>query len=135
MQVIVVAAILQNSQGHVLLQQRTDGPDVPFAGQWTLPGGKVEEGETPDGALKRELMEEIEVETPLDLWKIYERPGPSSTTIIQHVYAGQLDTPASSLAVNEGQALAYFAPNEIGELPIAYGFDGLLAEYFRRDSQ
>jgi 8-oxo-dGTP diphosphatase len=132
MQVIVVAAILQNSQGRVLLQQRTSGPDVPFAGQWTLPGGKVEEEETPGEAIKRELLEEIEAETPLDLWKTYERPGPSSITIVQHVYVGQLDTPASSLAMNEGQALAYFAPDKIGELPIAYGFDILLAEYFYR---
>lgn len=135
MQVIVVAAILQNPQGHVLLQQRTDGPDVPFAGQWTLPGGKVEEEETPDEAIKRELMEEIEVETPLNLWKVYERPGPSSITIVQHVYVGRLDTPASSLVMNEGQALAYFAPDEIGELPVAYGFDVLLTEYFYRRSK
>jgi hypothetical protein len=52
---------------------------------------------------------------------------------VQHVYVGQIDAPVSGLAVSEGQALAYFASDEIGELPVAYGFGALLAEYFAAD--
>jgi len=130
LKVACVAAILWNAQGHILLQQRDD-PDVPFAGYWTLPGGKVEDGETPGEAMTRELVEEIEFETPLDLWRVYERPSRSgSITVVQYVYTGQIDVPISGLAVNEGQALRYCAPSEIRRLSIAYGFDSLLTEYF-----
>ena len=129
-EVACVAAIVLNSQGQVLLQQRDDKPKLAFAGYWTLPGGRVEEGEAPDNAIKRELMEEIGLEISLDLWKVYERPGPDLITIVQYVYTGQTDQTIRSLAVNEGQDLQYFAPKEMDKLSVAYGFDSLLTEYF-----
>ncbi|SIO08218.1 8-oxo-dGTP diphosphatase [Parasphingorhabdus marina DSM 22363] len=53
----VVAAALQDRNGNFLLQKRPVGK--PMAGLWEFPGGKVEEGETPESALTRELEEEL----------------------------------------------------------------------------
>ena len=57
--VIVAAAALVRSDGRLLLAQRPMGK--PMAGLWEFPGGKVEAGETPQGALVRELKEELGV--------------------------------------------------------------------------
>ena len=57
---MVVAAALIDGDGRVLLQQRA--PDRAMAGLWEFPGGKVEEGETPDAALIRELVEELGIQ-------------------------------------------------------------------------
>jgi len=54
---LVVAAALVNSEGAVLLAQRPPGKRL--AGKWEFPGGKVEDGETPEHALCRELHEEL----------------------------------------------------------------------------
>ncbi|MEP9403417.1 (deoxy)nucleoside triphosphate pyrophosphohydrolase [Sphingomonas sp. VNH70] len=53
----VTAAALIDRDGRVLVQQRP--PGTAMAGLWEFPGGKVEPGETPEGALVRELHEEL----------------------------------------------------------------------------
>lgn len=53
----VVAGVLADARGRVLLARRTRGRDL--AGLWEFPGGKVEPGETPEAALVRELEEEL----------------------------------------------------------------------------
>lgn len=55
----VVAGVLTDARGRVLLARRGDGRDL--SGLWEFPGGKVEPGETPEAALARELREEIGV--------------------------------------------------------------------------
>jgi 8-oxo-dGTP diphosphatase len=54
---IVVAAVLTQPDGRVLLAQRP--PGKVYAGYWEFPGGKVEPGESLDAALARELHEEL----------------------------------------------------------------------------
>lgn len=58
---LVVAAALVDADGRVLLQQRP--PGRAMAGLWEFPGGKVEDGETPEAALIRELDEELGIQT------------------------------------------------------------------------
>jgi 8-oxo-dGTP diphosphatase len=56
----VVAGILRDEQGRVLITERVD--DGPFHGLWEFPGGKIAEGESLEAALARELDEEIGVQ-------------------------------------------------------------------------
>lgn len=54
----VVAAIIKH-EDKIFATQRGYGE---FEGGWEFPGGKIEEGETPQEALKREIMEELETD-------------------------------------------------------------------------
>jgi 8-oxo-dGTP diphosphatase len=58
---LVSAVALIDRDGRVLLAQRPEGKSL--AGLWEFPGGKVEEGETPEVALIRELEEELGINT------------------------------------------------------------------------
>src|SRR5690606_37482973 len=53
----VMAAVIADATGRILLARRTEGRDL--AGLWEFPGGKREPGETPEAALARELHEEL----------------------------------------------------------------------------
>ncbi|MDX1922557.1 MAG: 8-oxo-dGTP diphosphatase MutT [Alphaproteobacteria bacterium] len=59
--VLVVAVALIDADGRVLLAQRPAGKEM--AGLWEFPGGKVNQLETPEMALCRELREELNIET------------------------------------------------------------------------
>jgi 8-oxo-dGTP pyrophosphatase MutT (NUDIX family) len=50
--------VVLDDQNRILMQLRDKEGEHSFKGCWGLPGGSVEEGETPDEAIKREFKEE-----------------------------------------------------------------------------
>src|SRR5436190_4056868 len=56
----VAAAVIERADGAFLLAQRPAGK--VYAGWWEFPGGKVDEGESADAALSRELHEELGID-------------------------------------------------------------------------
>ena len=58
---VVAALILQD--GKVLICQRTRHQTMPL--KWEFPGGKIEEGEQPRDALRRELEEELGIDATI----------------------------------------------------------------------
>ncbi|MGE0025212.1 MAG: (deoxy)nucleoside triphosphate pyrophosphohydrolase, partial [Hyphomicrobium sp.] len=57
---LVAAAALIDRDNRVLISKRPAGKSL--AGLWEFPGGKVDRGETPEQALRRELREELGIE-------------------------------------------------------------------------
>ncbi len=56
-QIEVVAAIIHDAEGRIFATQRGYGD---YKDWWEFPGGKMEAGETPEEALRREIWEELE---------------------------------------------------------------------------
>ena len=57
---IVVSIALINNENEILLSKRPEKKHL--SGFWEFPGGKVEEGETPEKALVREVKEELNID-------------------------------------------------------------------------
>ena len=62
-QIEVVAAIIHDDKDRIFATQRGYGE---FKDYWEFPGGKMEAGETPEGALKREIWEELETKIVIE---------------------------------------------------------------------
>lgn len=76
-----VAGVIFNSEKEILLCER--GPSKKYApGAWHMPGGGIDEGESPEDALRRELMEELDLQlgdTILDTGVRYTYGNPGQT--------------------------------------------------------
>ncbi len=59
--VVNVAAAVIERDGKVLIAKRKRGSRLEL--KWEFPGGKIEEGETPEQCLERELLEEFCINT------------------------------------------------------------------------
>ncbi len=61
----VTAAVIREN-GKVLIAQRAPGEHLETF--WEFPGGKIEKGETPEQSLKRELLEELGIDTRIGMF-------------------------------------------------------------------
>ncbi|MER5391714.1 NUDIX domain-containing protein [Saccharopolyspora sp. NPDC002686] len=72
-----VGAVIHDARGRLLLVKRAHEPD---AGKWSLPGGKVEQGESDHSAVQREVLEETGLSVTVgELVGRITRPGPHGT--------------------------------------------------------
>jgi 8-oxo-dGTP diphosphatase len=126
------SVILENNAGETLLLLRDNKSTIGYPNHWTLVGGKVENGETPEMAAHRELEEETGLSANLTFWKRYDRHHPLFI-VDQYIYVGIVDASLESMVLGEGQALQFFKPTDIRRLKIGYGFKALLNEYFLSD--
>jgi 8-oxo-dGTP diphosphatase len=128
-----VSALLLTPDRKVIIQLRDDKRDLPFPAHWATLGGQIESGETPEQAMRRELYEETELTLPLTYWRRIDhayvwngRPG----YVENYAFVGHFDGVVSEIRLHEGQRLDCFNAEEIDHIPIAYGLEKLLKEFF-----
>ena len=128
-QVHVVAGVLRDARGRILLARRTEGRDL--AGLWEFPGGKVEPGESPEDALVRELREELGVEAevgaPVACVPL-ESPGRRLLLDVREVAFSGLPRGL------EGQALAWVPLRKLSDYPMPPADVPVVTELLRRAS-
>jgi 8-oxo-dGTP diphosphatase len=116
-----VKAIIYRDNGKALLQQRDYSKDLLFPGHWTFFGGLVEQGETINDALHRELVEELgcipgEIEDELFAWE-WHGENPSRN----HYFPLRCKVDDDHLSLNEGRAMAWFSIDEMKAIPLTPG--------------
>ena len=124
--------ILIANDGTILLQYR-DKDSRWNQDSWSEFGGQIEEGETPEEAVKRELKEELGIElADLKFFKKYELQRERGTHE-QFVFTASLNYPLESLKKQqkEGKDLAFFSCEEIRNLKMANYTKEILEDFFK----
>ncbi|MEE9331203.1 MAG: Nudix family hydrolase [Methylophilaceae bacterium] len=116
----VAVAIITKPNGEYLLASRPDGKG--WAGWWEFPGGKIENNETSEQALTRELQEELGImPTQVQPWvkRRYDYPAThdaEARTVLLHFYF-VLSWQGKPKPL-EGQALAWQHPQQLNVSPV-----------------
>ena len=121
-----VGAVVRDGAGRLLLIKRGHDPE---AGRWSLPGGRIEPGETDAQALVREMREETGLTVlPGPLLGAVERPGPGGSVLDIRDYAATVT--GGTLAAGDDAADArWVAAADVPRLPLTSGLADALASW------
>lgn len=120
-----VGAILTEG-GRILLIRRGHEPE---AGRWSLPGGRVEPGETDEQALVREVREETGLEViPGPLTGAVDRPAPGGRVLAIRDYAASV-TGGTLAAGDDADDARWFSVGEMAGVPLTTGLKKTLYEW------
>jgi len=121
-----VGAIVRDEAGRLLLIQR--GHD-PGAGLWSLPGGRIEPGETDEQALVREMREETGLTVrPGPLAGAVSRPGPGGSVLDIRDYRATV-TAGTLTAGDDAADARWVAPADLPGLALTEGLAAILASW------
>ena len=119
-----MGAIIKDPRGRLLLIKRGHAPQ---AGRWSLPGGRVEPGETDQQAVIREIREETGLEVQCDqLVGSVQRPWPPDAVLEIRDYAATV-TGGTLGAGDDAAEVRWVSPAELGRLPLTSGLAETLA--------
>ena len=120
--------IFINDHNEVLLFLRDDKPSIPFPNMWDLPGGHVEENETAEACIVREMKEELDLDIEgFHLFSVNEFPDR-----IEHTFWQRTDFEVDKITLHEGQYMRWFTQEEIENRELAMGFNQILRDFFTK---
>ncbi|MEH2294073.1 NUDIX hydrolase [Nostoc sp.] len=108
-QSVHVAIAILYQKNKFLMQLRDNIPGILYPGYWALFGGHIEPGETPEVAVKREILEEIGYILPPFVEFGYY-PG---ERVVRHVFHAPLLMELNQLVLNEGWDMGLLTPEDI----------------------
>ena len=110
-QIEVVAAIIHDGGGRIFATQRGYGD---YKDGWEFPGGKMEPGETPEEALRREIWEELE--TRIDVERLVQTVDWDYPAFHLTMHCFWCRVESGSLTLKEHEAARWLGLSEIDSI-------------------
>ena len=122
-----MGALVHDDDGRLLVVRRGRPPG---AGQWSVPGGRVEPGETDEQAVAREVLEETGLHVVVGLRVgTVARPGEGATTYDIRDYACGLAVVTTPVAGDDAAEVRWVSRGELKALDLVDGLWDALREW------
>ncbi len=122
-----VGALVHDDEGRLLVVRRLHEPG---SGQWSVPGGRVERGESDEQAVHREVLEETGLHVVVGLRVgTVQRPGPGGVIYDIRDYACALAVTTSPLPGSDVSAVRWVTRAELQALDLVAGLWSTLHEW------
>lgn len=132
----IAEIIFENDEGEFLLYLRDNKPGIPFPDHWDLIGGHIEEGETPEEALVREVKEELNIDLiDYKFYRKYTCMSGDAYPNIKYIYSGHIDLHIDEITLLEGDRPKFFTREEIPNVKFANILKSIVMDYIRDRNQ
>ena len=120
--------IFVNDQHQVLLFPRDDKPTIPYPNMWDVRGGQEDDGETPEQCIVREMKEEMD----LTLEEFERFSVMEFTDRVEYTFWKRAELEIKKIDLQEGQRLKWFTKLEAKNTKLAYGFNEIIDDFFKK---
>jgi 8-oxo-dGTP diphosphatase len=123
-----VDAIIQKSSSILLVKRKKD----PYKNQFALPGGFVNEGETIEEAIEREVYEETSLEVhPIDILGVYSDPTRDPRGHMMTVVFIVLMIRGTPTAGDDAKEISWIPIEKLNDFKIAFDHKLVIHDYLR----
>lgn len=130
----IAQIIFENEKGELLLYMRDNKPGIPFPQHWDLFGGHVEDGETPEKALVREVKEELNIDLKeFRFFRKYDCLEGDAYPNLKYIYTAKIDLPLEAITLLEGDYPGYFRKEEIPYVKFANILKRIVMDYLKEN--
>ena len=120
--------IFINDRKQILLFLRDDTPGIPYPNMWDIPGGHVENSETPEQCIVREMKEEMDLDIEgFHLFSVTEFPDR-----IEYTFWKEANLDIDRIRLTEGKRLKWFSERDAKSTELAGGFNEIVKEFFKK---
>ena len=120
--------IFVNDKRQILLFLRDDKPGLPYRNMWDVPGGHVDDGETPEQCIVREMKEEMGL--TLKQFKLFSVR--EFDDRIEYTFWEKANLDIEKINLHEGQKLKWFTEVEAKNTKLAYGFNEIVDDFIKK---
>lgn len=117
-----------NDRKQILLFLRDDTPGIPYPNMWDIPGGHVENSETPEQCIVREMKEEMDLDIEgFHLFSVTEFPDRT-----EYTFWKKANLDIDKIQLTEGKRLKWFSERDAKSTELASGFNEIIEDFFKK---
>ncbi|HLD04113.1 MAG TPA: NUDIX hydrolase [Candidatus Nanoarchaeia archaeon] len=131
--IVAITAVVKNKKGDQFLIVKRSKNEIAYPSKWAFPGGKVEKGQTVLETLKREVLEEVnlDIEDQHVYLKDYTFIRPDGHNVVGFAFSVQAKS--ENVKISEDfEDFAWVSPNELSQYDYIEGMEVEVQKAFRK---